>query len=427
VGTKSSNANTPFVYGENGIKQASRYFETVNWGPSTYSCTAGKNDRCTTWIHEDASRCASCCTHGHGDDKCGLRATLCNFKLSSTDQSSCRDKFKELRVYNSGRSMLEISSSIVGFTPIASAPKQSGSLRHRLQQRPEVSFLIVGAQKAGTTALALTLNRHKHVFIHPIELEYFSVHWKNGNQWYEQQFKEAPRGALVGEKSADYLWLHCGEGAWLSSSCYNTSRRIHTYNPAMKILISLRDPVKRIYSLYNMVKTLSRKATGSYSRAIRNASSFTEFCLSVNLKENTDIAHGVYVNQIVHLRRTFKAKQIHISIAERTFTSLNYSREFHFLGLDPNDRDGNSTAHGIRTWRRPYNEGEIDLAARCRLYAYYLPFTQALSVLLHDDLHEWHTHRHLCASLEYPKATIWGHSNGLDTRLRHSLGILMDQ
>ncbi len=67
-------------------------------------------------------------------------------------------------------------------------------------QRPNsggrvVDFLIVGAQKAGTTAAAFNLNLHQQVDVfrgvtkfNQYEIEFFNQHWGEGVEWYQSHF-----------------------------------------------------------------------------------------------------------------------------------------------------------------------------------------------------------------------------------------------
>ncbi|MCY0870363.1 MAG: sulfotransferase, partial [Firmicutes bacterium] len=55
---------------------------------------------------------------------------------------------------------------------------------------------------------------------------------------YRSLFAQAKQGQLVGESSAFYLYYP------------GTARRIHAYNPDMKLLVVLRQPVSRAWSAY---------------------------------------------------------------------------------------------------------------------------------------------------------------------------------
>ncbi len=109
---------------------------------------------------------------------------------------------------------------------------------------PRVNFIIAGVQKAGTTALfdhlgdvsgiALSTTKEVHFF------DDETVDWTRPNYGaYHGQFAPAP-GAVVGEATPIYLY-------WPGSL-----ERIAAYNPAMRLIVMLRDPVERAWSHWRM-------------------------------------------------------------------------------------------------------------------------------------------------------------------------------
>ena len=67
-------------------------------------------------------------------------------------------------------------------------------------------FIIVGAQKCGTTYLHKFLCEHTDIFCpREKELNFFDWNFARGISWYEQQFKLAPKGAICGEASPYYI------------------------------------------------------------------------------------------------------------------------------------------------------------------------------------------------------------------------------
>ena len=83
--------------------------------------------------------------------------------------------------------------------------------------RPLPDFLVIGAQKAGTTALYAYLRWHPAV-LGPSwkEVSFFDRHYRRGERWYRGQFPNALRvaaagrraggHAIVGEASPSYLF-----------------------------------------------------------------------------------------------------------------------------------------------------------------------------------------------------------------------------
>ena len=105
-------------------------------------------------------------------------------------------------------------------------------------------FLIIGAQKSGTTSLADALSHHSRVFVcEPMEPEYFSglvIEKEHGlaKDEYDSLFQTAPPEALCGEAST---------GTMLSPEVIpHLEREL----PEARLVAVLRAPEKRAYSAY---------------------------------------------------------------------------------------------------------------------------------------------------------------------------------
>ncbi|WP_374573189.1 sulfotransferase [Phenylobacterium sp.] len=108
----------------------------------------------------------------------------------------------------------------------------------------KVGFIIIGVQKGGTTALfdylsedpAIALSRAKETHFFDDE----SIDWEQPDyERYHAQF-DADSEGLRGEATPIYIyWPGCLE-------------RIAAYNPAMRLILILRDPVERAWSHWRM-------------------------------------------------------------------------------------------------------------------------------------------------------------------------------
>ena len=104
------------------------------------------------------------------------------------------------------------------------------------------SFLILGAMRSGTTSLYRYLVSHPRVL--PAlrkEVHYFDFQYDKGRRWYLAHFPAAPTGLkcgrpLTGEASPYYLMHPLAP------------ERVWAFNPAMKLIAILRDPVARALS-----------------------------------------------------------------------------------------------------------------------------------------------------------------------------------
>ena len=100
-------------------------------------------------------------------------------------------------------------------------------------------FLGLGVQKGGTTTLQQLLQQHPQVWLSPKkELQFFSLHYHRGLQWYSDCFAEANSQQLCGDITPYYIF-HPYAAA-----------RIASLLPAVRMIVLLRDPVERCLSQY---------------------------------------------------------------------------------------------------------------------------------------------------------------------------------
>jgi hypothetical protein len=116
--------------------------------------------------------------------------------------------------------------------------------------RPLPDFLILGAQKAGTTALYAYLRRHPKI-TGPSwkEVSYFDRHYARGPSWYRGNFPNLlrARGVLVGEASPSYLFHPLAP------------QRVKELVPEARLIALVRNPIERALSHYNHELALGRE------------------------------------------------------------------------------------------------------------------------------------------------------------------------
>lgn len=106
-------------------------------------------------------------------------------------------------------------------------------------------FMIIGAQKSGTTWLVDMLRDHSGVFIPRDEIHYYNTNYAKGIKWYRSHFEPAA-AQLIGEKTPDYLG-----GEIPDSPNESIAERIKQDAPNSKLIVVLRSPVDRAISAYN--------------------------------------------------------------------------------------------------------------------------------------------------------------------------------
>lgn len=119
---------------------------------------------------------------------------------------------------------------------------------------PPPHFLVIGAQKAGTTWLARHLGAHPEIFTpRHKELHFFDKadNASRGPDWYGNWFADARRSQVSGEFTPNYLWEPT-DPAEIAESGHlpGVAARAYAHNPGFRWIAVLRDPVDRAISAY---------------------------------------------------------------------------------------------------------------------------------------------------------------------------------
>lgn len=171
-----------------------------------------------------------------------------------------------------------------------------------------VQFMIIGAQKAGTTALSQFLGRHPQLAMaegkeaHVFDAGKEVLHWPPEmlSAHYAPFFKTANTGALWGEATPIYLY-------WPP-----IIPALNRYNPHLKIIVLLRDPVERAVSHYQMELSRGNESLpmwlAFWLEPLRLA--WARGRLTKAHRCYSYVARGLYASQLAHLRAYFPDGQI---------------------------------------------------------------------------------------------------------------------
>ncbi len=120
------------------------------------------------------------------------------------------------------------------------------------------SFIIIGAQKAGTTSLYSYLGRHPDVELPANkEIHFFDNKYDRGMAWYLDQFPAGlPEGKITGEASPYYLFHPLA------------AERVARECPEVRLIVLLRDPVERAYSHYMMERRVGNEPLATFGEAL---------------------------------------------------------------------------------------------------------------------------------------------------------------
>jgi len=207
------------------------------------------------------------------------------------------------------------------------------------------NFFIVGAARAGTTSLYNYLNQHPDIFMCPIkEPNYFSLtdlntiwpdakyqltdndlkYYINGSmkkqiqlavisKWenYVQLFKNVKNESRIGEASTTYL------------PSLTAPKLIKKQIPEAKIIICLRNPISRAFSLYLSDLRLN---------LIHHKINFLD---AMKLRPH-NLENGLYYKQIKHFLQFFNQKDVKIVLFDdlKNNPRNTVSEIFRFLEVD---------------------------------------------------------------------------------------------
>lgn len=252
-------------------------------------------------------------------------------------------------------------------------------------ERPIPDFLLIGAAKSGTTSLISDLKNHPDIYTPGYEINYFTHFYTNGPDWYSSIF-DSP-GKIQGEKSTSYLY---------ETACHE---RIFDHNPGMKLIVLLREPMKRAFSNWAMRHTQGRLLKQVHMFNSRNTSPIENIGFShlfnaylttdldfVRHQEPLDIfERGLYVEQLAHLQRFFPPEQVLILISERYFHNpqkelLKVSQFLNVGDFPP----------GTLSWKRKSEyPAKPDKATAETIRQFYKPYNERLFGFLGYEIDEW--------------------------------------
>jgi hypothetical protein len=185
-------------------------------------------------------------------------------------------------------------------------------------------FLIVGAQRAGTTSLFNYLSQHPNIRSPLLkEIHYFDLNSQNSPDWYFAHFPPNRGNFLTGEASPYYLFHP------------EVPARVAKLLPTVKLIVLLRNPIERAYSNYQHSVSLGIEKR-SFAEAIQPELNGQKYPVgSIAHREQSYLARGLYAEQLERWLKIFPRRQLLILKSETFFQNppetLNAISEF--LGL----------------------------------------------------------------------------------------------
>lgn len=244
------------------------------------------------------------------------------------------------------------------------------------------SFLIIGAQKAGTTGLFDILNHHTKIRgTKKKELHYFDfddIYFKRRLNDYHILFDppyRVPKGTLLFEATPCYLYHKDG------------ARRLFEYNPNLKVIGLLRNPTKRAFSAWTMYhhnfnndKLRRLHDPRDFSTVISDEMSRLE-STHIGNDNRSYISRGIYYQQVKQYMDIFPKENI--LFMESEYLKRNHeeaiSKVLNFLQLPHEMLPKIISNHAQK------DDHSIYLKELQMLQEFYKPHNQALYQLMGEE------------------------------------------
>src|SRR5438874_9824000 len=208
-----------------------------------------------------------------------------------------------------------------------------------------LDFIVAGTQKSGTTALHYFLRRHRQIALPDRqELHFFDDEKIFSDpvnyELLHRHFRELPvrllpvRLGLAGEVTPSYLY-------WKPAM-----ERIRNYNPQIKLVILLRNPIDRAFAHWNMQRFKDREPL-DFLDAVKEEPRRIAQPLSIESRRFSYVDRGFYSVQLERVFNLFPREQVKIVRFEdfRDRKQETLDEIFEFLGVKPlrrvRDKDRN--------------------------------------------------------------------------------------
>lgn len=209
------------------------------------------------------------------------------------------------------------------------------------------NFIVIGAAKAGTTALYWYLNEHPAVFMSPVKETNFFAYGRDaqGNLLYGEpevhHFPVQTMAEYQGLFAKAGIAMAIGEASPIYLECPQAADRIRAAIPSARIIASLRHPVERAYSDYLM----HLRHRGQPLDPARDLTAAAPWAAPDSRWMRVSRYHA----QLERFYGTFPRSQIHVSLFDDLRRNpLGLVQDvYRFVGVDPGFSPDFDTPHAI--------------------------------------------------------------------------------
>ena len=247
-------------------------------------------------------------------------------------------------------------------------------------------FIIIGAQRGGTTSLYNYLVEHPGIGSASIkEIHFFDTHhFTQGRGWYRAHFPSSVQKYFV--KRVQKLDFLTGEASPYYLFHPHAPARVAAMLPGVKLIVMLRNPVDRAYSHYYHEVAGKHEKLSSFEEAIdceekRLAGELEKMqgdahYQSYNHRHFSYLARGIYFDQLTAWRHSFPKEQLLLLRSEDFYADPGaiLKRTLAFLNLP-------AVEPGKVQEFKQYNDTRapgMQAATRKRLIEYFKPYNARL-------------------------------------------------
>lgn len=170
----------------------------------------------------------------------------------------------------------------------------------------KIDFMIIGTQKAGSSSLHYYLSQHPDIYLPPLkDVQFFErdEYYRELDDVLKAIYKGVNDEKLIGGSDVNLLYF------------YHTAERLYKYNPNMKLIAILRNPIDRAYSAYWAAVRDGFESCKTFEEAI----SLEMDRRKGSLRERgilTYLEHGHYDEQLGYYYTVFPKEQIYVMLLE---------------------------------------------------------------------------------------------------------------
>mmetsp|Transcript_244 Transcript_244/g.693 ORF Transcript_244/g.693 Transcript_244/m.693 type:complete len:313 (-) Transcript_244:1683-2621(-) len=208
-----------------------------------------------------------------------------------------------------------------------------------------LDFIVAGAQKAGTTALRMHMQVCAEFICVPTDESHMIETMASGVQppayAHVVAMAKLEGRCNSSEGAGSISGITDPKFAYLASHRKLLWRQLDKYNPGIRVVILLREPIQRALSAYNMEVARGGDFREHFGEAVGCEGAHLPMSAYQKRGGRLDyVQRGFYDEQLASLYRVIPTQRILIVVSEHTFSDplQVYNRIFNFLGVPGVDR-----------------------------------------------------------------------------------------